>query len=238
MKRTAALLATGLVAWLWAFGAGATPITVKFNGFVNGYRVGSISGVRNVSGVAAGEFDFNVSDNGGVYWDDELKAFCIDVNDDLVTGTSVMYDLVAAGPSGALSSEQLSLISQLYDGHAGALGNATNDAAFQLALWEILYDSGGPLELQNDGNFSASTFNTSRDLAQVWLDGLVANANYQSSKYELYVLGADYPEVNQTLITAHSVPEPGTLSLLGVGLIAFGITRRRLARRAASARAH
>jgi len=213
---------------LLASGASAAPITMQFNGFENGYTAGAIAGIRNVR-VAAGQFDFGVTDDGGVYWDSTLNAFCIDVATNLVTGTTVTYDLLNAGSGSYLNGEQLSLLGQLFDSYAGALGSAVGDAAFQLAIWEIVYDFGaGALDLLG-GSFAAGTFGSARTVAQGWLDSLTSGAGYTSSLYELFVLSPVNPTPNQTLITwrAITVPTPATLALFGAGLLLIGFRRRR-----------
>jgi hypothetical protein len=214
--------------------AAAAPITVAFDGFANGSESGSLYGVRNV-GAAAGRFDFNVlSDPDDVYWDDRLLAFCIDVTTNLITSGSVQYDVVPA--ASYLNASKLSLISQLYDSRGSLLGTQNNglarDAAFQLALWEIIYDFNGPLSLTS-GSFLSSSFDGARELAQTWLGGLNTALAYTSSQYEFFVLDPNAPERNQTLLTARAiaVPEPNELSLLGAGMLVIGLLRRRRSKR-------
>ena len=226
------LTCAALAFTLWSAGAAAAPISVQFNGFENGYRDGSIYGVRNAS-VAAGQFAFDVINDGGVCWDTQLNAFCIDVNHNLVTGQTADYDLVAAGSSSYLNSEQRSLIGQPFDLHAESLGTRDDDAAIQLSLWEIMYDFGGGLNLLS-GSFSSSLFGSARTIAQSWLGSLASGIGYVSTRFDLFVLQPNNPVNNQTLLTWRevSVPEPGTLGLLGTGLILIGARMRRRSQKA------
>jgi hypothetical protein len=235
MQNRIALVTVAALPMLWAASASATEIEVRYVGPENGYLTGRISGERNAN-VAAGQFDFDVIDDGGVYWDDELNAFCIDVSTNLVTGSTVVYDLVEADDSSYLNDQQRSLMGQLFDQRAASLGSAANDAAFQLALWEIVYDSDATLNLTSGivaDTFSANSFSGARAIAAGWLSGLDTSLDYESSSYQLFVLAPVQPQRNQTLLTWKlvSVPEPGTLSMLGAGLLLVGAFARRRAQR-------
>jgi hypothetical protein len=237
MRRIAPLVTAAFAAGLCATAAEAAPITAQFTGFAGSYESGTLYGQRNVN-AAAGQFQFNVlSDPNDAYWSNTLLAFCIDVMTNLVTNGPVKYDVVAAGSSSSgLNLQQRSLIGQLYDQRASAIGTSSGGvaggAAFQLALWEIIYDYNGPLNLNNGANrgtFWSSSFDGASALAQTWLSSLNTASPTYVSQYGLFVLDPHTPERNQTLLTARpvSVPEPATLSLLGIGLLAVGATFRR-----------
>lgn len=202
----------------------AAPITVQFTGFTNGSSTGSIYGQRNVA-VNAGEFSFDVlSDPAGLYWDDTLNAFCIDVTRNLITSGPVSY--VIDDASSRFSASQLSLLGQLHDYHAASITNGTTSAAFQLAVWEILYDPAS-LSLSN-GGFHSNAFGSARQTAQEWLNGLSADALGYVSSYEFFVLNPHAPQPNQALLVSRQVPEPGMLVMLSTALFGLALLRRRV----------
>ncbi len=170
-----------------------------------------------------------------------MQAFCIDVDHWLKTNGNATYDIISAtAPGGGLSNLQLAQVGWLFDHHASDLGNAKNDAAFQLSLWEIFFETELSLNLSN-GIFKSNTFEnesgTTRNLANEFLGAITADDTYRSSGWEFYVLNPDNPSDNQRLITWHEkdpgnppseVSEPGTLLLLSLGLgIVYFSTRHR-----------
>lgn len=221
----------------------AAPITLNFNGFTNVSQNGKITKNSQPSPffnkrTAAGQFDFNVvSSSDSVKWNTSLHAFCIDVDNWLVTNTNVIYSIVpATNVPGGLTPLQLARVGWLYDNHASSLGSSQFDAAFQLALWEIFFEQNTTLALDT-GTFSSNNFGkvagtTTRTVANNLLNG-IGNGSV-SVNWEFYVLNPLNPTNNQRLITALRVPppaeinEPGTLALLLTG---FGLTYLNFRRR-------
>jgi len=128
--------------------------------------------------------------------------------------------------SSLLTPEKETLVSKLFTGFLGRTGNDIGAAAFQLALWEIVEETGDALNLRV-GEFTAQAGNdrvirrANRFLRR--LDDY--DANYRIS----YFQNAD----SQDIITAAPIPLPASVLLLGAGIggLAF-VSRRRKAKSA------
>ena len=118
-------------------------------------------------------------------------------------------------------------------GPAGATSTLTRSAAFQLAIWEIRYET---TTLPNysltsgSGNFYA----TSADPAAVaqantWLQNLPATSTYQVSLLHSGPPGNEQDFVYATQPLRQNLPEPSPLPLLGLGVAAMMFSMRRRA---------
>jgi hypothetical protein len=115
--------------------------------------------------------------------------------------------------------------------------SAANSGAFQLAIWEIVFDHSAATAYTNAftaGNFRASNFTSSVTpqsiataqsivTAQTWLNDLSGPSSYNISVWQ--------SPSHQDLAVFTQVPEPATLGLLGLGLIGIGLVRRKIAQK-------
>ena len=156
-------------------------------------------------------------------WDTEFINFwCIELTQHFGLGNTY-NDYVASLPDNAT----FTLLGQLFtEAYGSATSNSTHSAAFQLAIWEIIYDPGLNL---SQGTFRVTNPNghgSTVALAQFWLDNL---HNYTDS-YNLVFLHSEHHQDFVTLGRPFDhllVPEPGMLLLLGAGLVAMVLVKTR-----------
>lgn len=204
-NKTTALLA-GLACLMLSVAANADVIVNGFGMKYSGAPTGTISyagAIRNT--IYAGEIRLNTADG-------PVDAFCIDVTNLLRTGT---YDERSTEEVDRAWAARFELAGRLYDHYYHQATDGHSSAAFQLALWAIVNDS----TTSQSGYFSGA-----RTLANTWLASLSGLRSL--GNYELTVLEPFSPVANQRLLTAVNVPEPGSLMLLGLGVMGAGAARR------------
>jgi hypothetical protein len=211
-----------LLACLAACAVPAHADSLDFLGFANGARTVNFSiAAPNapVSGfVYAG--GFAVSLNSGP----SFTAYCVDLYQSISFSDPVYTNYTqVAGSSHAFANTNASAdIGKLYS--AGfAVNDATAQAAFQIALWEISYETSGSYNLGvGSATFSGGTAASSGalTLASSWLSGLGS----VTSNRNVHVLES---ATRQDQVFATPVPEASTYALMAAGLLGVGFVVRR-----------
>jgi hypothetical protein len=156
-----------------------------------------------------------------------LDAFCIDVNQGISQGETVTFEVqpleAAPTPGTAMGDGKADLIRELWGRDFALIGeNNRRAAAFQIAVWEIINETSGTLNLSN-GYFGATASDSATiTLANSWLselDGTGPMANI------LVALTSD----NRQDYVVQGAPAPTGFVLGAIGALplAFVAARRR-----------
>lgn len=189
----------------------ASTVHLTFNGLsVTPAETVTITAPLNSTTVYAGGFD--MTGPGG-----DFVAWCIDLFQHIRSA-----DYTETRPGQVSDAEEADLNRLFTNNYAGALDSGVTSAAFQLAIWEIVYDGGNGYDLTS-GTFTVSNVSSAvQNLATGWLNTLGTAAGsyvldfYTSGRSQDLVSGSPSP-----------VPVPAGLLLMGSGLGALALTRRR-----------
>lgn len=208
-----------------ALGAGAS-FTGTFNGIVPPTPITwSVTGGAFNNAGAAGFF--NWTKTGGTYSgvSGNFDAFCLELTETIQEPNSYTYKVVplASGvaPDGdgmftfPLDATQIAQMSELWGRHRSSITAATA-TAFQLAIWEIVYDNNLIINGLGDSlQFTAPTPAGDIALAQFYLNSIDGTG-------PMMTLEAFTHPTQQDQI----IPAPGTIALLGVGGLLAARRRR------------
>jgi PEP-CTERM motif/Thioester domain len=225
-----------LVGLLTAFGATPAQATTELTGY--SYSPGSKYGGISVQSLGfehggyAGRFSVDARDT-ITFAPSTFYAFCIDVTTDLLTYSPYTVSTIIPGLADANKRAQVAAV--LF--HSGGVIDAlvTEDdrdsasAALQLAVWEILYETGTSGYSIADGNFSVYyDFDPLISLADSYLAN-VEMGTWTGDAATLRALVTDTGTSQNLVYQTNAVPEPASwaLMILGFGIVGAALRRRR-----------
>lgn len=167
-------------------------------------------------GTSAGPFRLT-GDNGF----GDFIAFCIDLDNHMSSGKT--YTVSGASSYGTAVDTNIDL---LFNSAYAGLSTAVQGAAFQVALWEIITDTGDATGFDLGlGSFTA-TSSTAGVISQA-ADYLTGLGGATTGGYKLTFLANGN---SQDLVTVSPVPVPAAFGMLSLGLAGlFGLRRRKKA---------
>lgn len=152
-------------------------------------------------------------------------TYCIELNQNISSSGGDKTFTVLTPAAHGFTSSQTSLLLNLWSAYQPTVSSSDESAAFQSAVWEIVYDT--DLNLQT-GSFKLNTSGAVRTTAQNWLNA-ISSPTFASSgpSLSLAVLKSSTLQDQLTVIPGPVVPAPASaaIGLLG-GAVLIGRRKR------------
>ncbi len=179
---------------------------------------------NSTSTVFAGPFALEYRTGAALPWVSFI-TYCLEPDETLgISGNTIyngtLLNTLAGSPEYGAQADDIARLFRTY--YNDSLTNTTKAAAFQVALWEVSYDTGRNL---GAGSFRLNTTGTIATQAAAYLN--------TATWVPTGDVGAVLRVGNQDLLIdlpprpIEPIAEPATLALFGAGLTLFGLVRRR-----------
>jgi len=153
-----------------------------------------------------------------------FAAWCVDISSWLNTSSSGAdnYTLTSGASFYSGSPNTVEALERLASQHLASISTVAASGAFQLAVWEVVYENSGTYDL-NGGTFYVDSPDSAIDTANSWLAALGDSASTMTLS-----VWASSTSQDLAVFSAAPIPEPEIYAMLlaGLGLMGF-VARRR-----------
>ncbi len=198
--------------------AGSTSVSYKPNG-------------GSVVSVGGGPFHWTQTTPINTNYASAITTYCIDLTHGITSGTYTTQTNLTLAPTIGTDAKGLA-ITELFDRYYyNSLTSSANSSAFQLALWELVYD-GATSKSLTAGSIQGDTAQPYTAQAQSMLNSLGSKSSYANHDLaisHLEVLVSSNGNQDQIMVVPNppkGVPAPPAVMLAGIGVLAlFGRSR-------------
>jgi hypothetical protein len=149
-----------------------------------------------------------------------FTSYCVDLYQELSLNTQYSnYHEVSGAAHSFVNSSAATDIGRLFTAFGTNLNSAVDQAGFQIALWEISYETSGAYDVTAGAAIFKGSDGAALTRASFYLSNLAAQSNVN-----VWVLESG---TNQDMVHVTPVPEPSTYALMLAGLGAVGFVSRR-----------
>ena len=204
--------------------AGFDTICATLNGVNPGSGVSySLNSGSDWANTTAGLFNWTRTSGDYAGAQGDFLSFCTELGENVGNGNNYCYDVVSLeiapsnGAMGAAKADQVrELFGRFYTPAFGSVLSTDAATAMQIAIWEIVFENGGSLDI-NGGN---TRFGSGNGSALVLADTYLKSIDGTGPRnLDIVVMSADG-------VQDQIIPTPGTLALLGMGALAAKRRRR------------
>ena len=206
-------LALVVFAVFGATAAARADLVATFNGTIPSQDVAMVAYTKVFAANPVGPFRFAVTPASGdptFAPNSDIRAFCSDLFQDVSAGQTYTDTVGGIGdlPGVGGDATKQALIHRLFNRHYETATDADRGEAFQLALWELLADGPGNLNL-GTGNVTVSTPDSvpAVGIAKAWLAALETADPTDADKYQLVGLYSGTAQ-DQIAVVPSAVPAP------------------------------
>lgn len=151
-----------------------------------------------------------------------FTTYCVDLAQHVSANTNYTFDAMSPAVYG-FTATQTTLLENLWSAYFPSINSADTSAAFQVAIWEIVYDTGLSL---TSGAFDVNTSGTVRTTAQNWLNAVSATTFVRSGPGINLVVLKSATAQDQLTNAPPLVPTPATAVIGAAGMFLASSRRR------------